>query len=173
MTRAEMIVVGGFVLALLSGCSRPNPNSPATAPPEPPRISSQTVVKVSVAPIEIEAGKSNEAIVKINTESGYHINANPASFDFLKATDLDLQDTPELVVDYIYYPNPLVKKFSFSPDALKVYEGETQLRVRLNAEKAAAKGLHNMPAKLNVQACDDKVCYPPGSLELSIPVTIK
>jgi hypothetical protein len=123
--------------------------------------------------MEVAAGQSNEVIVKINTQSGYHINANPASFEYLKATELDLPDTPELIVDYIYYPNPQVKKFSFSEQALRVYEGETQLRVMLKAEKAAPKGPRTVPAKLNVQACDDKVCYPPGSINLSIPVTIK
>ena len=124
--------------------------------------------------MEVAAGQRNEAVVKITIQSGYHINANPASFEYLKATELDLPDTPELFVDYIYYPNPQVKKFSFSPDqALRVYEGETQLKVMLNAEKAAPKGARSLTARLNVQACDDKVCYPPGSVNLSLPVTIK
>ena len=124
--------------------------------------------------MEVTAGERNEAVVKIAIQSGYHINANPASFEYLKATELDLPDTPELFVDYIYYPNPQVKKFSFSPDqALRVYEGETQLKVMLNADKAAPKGARTLPAHLKVQACDDKVCYPPGSVNLSLPVTIK
>jgi hypothetical protein len=132
-----------------------------------------SVVKATVDPLEVAAGQSNEAIVKINTQSGYHINANPATFEYLKATELDLPDTPEIVVDYIYYPNPQVKKFPFSEQPLRVYEGETQLRVMLNADKNAPKGARTLPAKLNVQACDDKVCYPPGSIDVSIPVTIK
>lgn len=173
MVRLCLVIMIGLLPAVISGCSRPGQDSAQTPSAEPPKISSQTVVSVSVAPIEIQAGQSNEAIVKINTQNGYHINANPASFDYLKATELDLQDTPEVVVDYIYYPNPQVKKFSFSADALRVYEGETQLRVKLNAEKTAGKGPKTMPAKLKVQACDDKVCYPPGSVDVAIPVTIK
>ena len=172
MTRLILIIGSGFLLAGMSGCSKPG-NAPATPEPEPPRITSQSVVKVTAEPVEIVAGQSNEGIVKINTQSGYHINANPASFAYLKATELDLQDTPELIVDYIYYPNPQVKKFAFSEQELKVYEGEIQLRVMMNAEKAAPKGPRTMPAKLNVQACDDKVCYPPATIDVSIPVTIK
>ncbi len=121
----------------------------------------------------MSAGQSSEVIVKVNTQSGYHINANPPSFEYLKATELDLPDTPDIVVDYIYYPNPQVKKFSFSDQELRVYEGETQMRIMMNADKKAAKGARTLPAKLNVQACDDKVCYPPGSISFSIPVTIK
>jgi hypothetical protein len=171
MTRLVLIISLSLLL-LVTACSRPNPNA-ATAAPSPERISSETLVKVSADPIEIPAGQSGEGVVKVNTQSGYHINANPASFDYLKATELDLPDTPELFVDYIYYPNPQVKKFSFSEQALRVYEGETQLRVMLNAEKASPKGPRTLQAKLNVQACDDKVCYPPGSISFAIPVTIK
>lgn len=173
MTRLKLIIGSGLLLVVVSACSKPG-NPAATPEVEPPRITSQSVVKVTTEPVEIVAGQSNEAVVKINTQSGYHINANPASFAYLKATELDLQDTPELIVDYIYYPNPQVKKFAFSADQeLRVYEGETQVKVMLNAEKAAPKGPRTLPAKLNVQACDDKVCYPPGSIDVSIPVTIK
>lgn len=175
MSKSIAIASLSLILVGIAACSRSDQNSGAgTSPsPEAPKISSESVVKVSVAPIEIKAGQSNEAVVKVNTQSGYHINANPPSFDYLKATELDLQDTTELFVDYIYYPNPQVKKFSFSEQPLRVYEGETQLRVMLNADKAAPKGPRTMPAKLNVQACDDKVCYPPGAVDVAIPVTIK
>lgn len=172
MTRSKLILVSGLLLFFLSACSRSGQNPAGTPTPEP-KISSVSVVQVLVPPIEIEAGKSNEAVVKVNTQSGYHINANPPSFDYLKATELDLQDTPEIFVDYIYYPNPQVKKFAFSEQPLRVYEGETQLKVMLNADKSAPKGPRTLPAKLNVQACDDKVCYPPGSIDIVFPVTIK
>lgn len=172
MNRLKPVIAICLLLPAVLACSKTS--NPAASPsPEPPRITSETLVKVTAEPMEVAAGQRNEAVVKIAIQSGYHINANPASFDYLKATELDLPDTPELFVDYIYYPNPQVKKFSFSDQALRVYEGETQLKVMLNADKAAPKGARTLPAKLNVQACDDKVCYPPGSVSLSIPVTIK
>ena len=172
MNRLKLLVAISLTLLILSACNKPAQNS-ATPSPQPAKISSQSVVKAAVAPVEIKAGESIEAIVKINTQSGYHINANPPSFEYLKATELDLENTPEVSVDYIYYPNPQVKKFEFSPDPLRVYEGETQLKVMLVADKSAPPGRRTLPAKLNVQACDEKVCYPPGAIDLVIPVTIK
>ena len=165
-------MVTGLLACVISGCAK-TIDPVATPSPEQPRIASETLVKVTAEPMVVAAGQRSEAVVKLNTQSGYHINANPASFEYLKATEIDLPDTPEVAVDYIYYPNPQVKKFSFSDEALKVYEGETHLKIMLAAEKTAAKGAHAIPAKLNVQACDDKVCYPPGSVSFSIPVTIK
>lgn len=172
MNRLNLPIAIGLILVTFSACNKPGQNS-ATPSPEPVKISSQSVVKAAVAPVEIKAGESLEAIVKINTQSGYHINANPPSFEYLKATELDLEGTPEISVDYIYYPNPLVKKFEFSPEPIRVYEGETQLKVMLVADKSAQPGRRTLPAKLNVQACDEKVCYPPGAIDLVIPVTIK
>lgn len=174
MTRLTAICFLTFMIIGVAACSRSGQNEgTASSSPESPKITSELLVKVTAEPVEIVAGDRNEAVVKLNTQSGYHINANPASFDYLKATEVDLPDTPEVVVDYIYYPNPLVKKFSFSDQAIKVYEGETQLKIMLRAENAAPKGAHAIPARLNVQACDDKLCYPPGSVSFSIPVTIK
>ena len=171
--RLVVTIALGLSVLVSTACSKSNQNAgSASATPEP-RITSDSVVKVTADPMEVAAGQSNEAFIKINTQSGYHINANPASFEYLKATELDLPDTPELVVDYIYYPNPQIKKFAFSEQPLRVYEGETQLRVMLNADKAAPKGARNLPANLNVQACDDKVCYPPAVVRFTIPVTIK
>lgn len=174
MTRLTVVCFLALMIIGVAACSRSGQNEgTASNPAAAPKITSESLVKVTAEPMEVVAGDRNEAVVKLNTQSGYHINANPASFDYLKATEVDLPDTPEVVVDYIYYPNPLVKKFSFSDQALKVYEGETQLKIMLRAEKTAAKGAHAIPASLSVQACDDKLCYPPGSVSFSIPVTIK
>ena len=174
MTRLTAALLLTLMLVGVPACSRSGQNEgPGSSSPEPPRITSESLVKVTAEPMEVAAGQRNEAVVKLNIQSGYHINANPASFEYLKATEVDLPDTPEVSVEYIYYPNPQVKKFSFSDQALRVYEGETQLKIMLTAERAAPKSAHNIPAKLNVQACDDKLCYPPGSVNFSIPVTIK
>ena len=76
-------------------------------------------------------------------------------------------------VEFIRYPDPLVRKFSFSETPLKVYEGETELKVRLKADKSTSPGKHNLSAKLRVQACDDRLCYAPGALDVTVPVNVK
>ena len=67
----------------------------------------------------------------------------------------------------------MLRTFAFADTQLKVYEGDTQLKVRLKADKKVAPGKHNLSAKLRVQACDEKVCYAPGALDLVLPVNIK
>jgi DsbC/DsbD-like thiol-disulfide interchange protein len=146
--------------------------SPAGGEPTP--IASTNVVKVSAEELTLGKGESATAVVRLQIQQGYHVNANPATFPYLIATQLEVTPAGGLSIGAITYPDPLSKTFSFSADApLKVYEGETSVKAILKADASAQTGKHNLSAKLRVQACDDQVCYPPGTIDLTVPVTIK
>lgn len=158
-----------YLCLLVVGCT----NSQPPSPPEPKRgVTSTGVVKATPIAATLAKGESGEAIVRLNIDNGYHVNANPPSFSYLIATELELTPAAGISVDFINYPNGLSKKFSFADQPLSVYEGETELKVRLTA-KSAQPGTHNLSAKLRVQACDDQVCYAPGTMDLTLPVIVK
>jgi DsbC/DsbD-like thiol-disulfide interchange protein len=140
---------------------------------EPPNIKSVDVVTARPQEATLALGESGDALVRLQIANGYHINANPPSQAFLKPTEIELKPAEGISVEFIKYPDPLVRTFSFSETQLKVYEGDTELKLRLKADKSATPGKHNLSAKLRVQACDDKVCYAPGELDLVVPVSIK
>ena len=156
---------------LLTACARTQPNQQNDT--EPPRINSVDVVKVMPEETTLTRGESGNALVRLQISNGYHVNANPPSQSYLKATEIEIKPAGGISVEFITYPDPLIKKFSFSETPLKVYEGETNLRVTLKADKSAASGKHNLSATLRVQACDDKVCYAPGALDVTVPVNVK
>jgi thiol:disulfide interchange protein DsbD len=113
-------------------------------------------------------------VIPIKIRHGYHVNANPPTFPYLKPTELELPQTDGISVEFISYPDPLKKSFAFSQGKeLAVYEGETVLKAHIKADKAAKIGVRNLPAKLRVQACDDRVCYAPGVMDVNVPVNIK
>ena len=130
-------------------------------------------MKATPIATSLAKGASGEAIVRLKIDNGYHVNANPASFSYLIATQLDLTPAAGISVDFINYPAGQTKKFTFADQPLAVYEGETDLKVRLSAAPSAQPGEHNLSAKLRVQACDDQVCYAPGTMDLTLPVTVK
>lgn len=135
--------------------------------------SSTKFVKANVIGAEMPVGDSAEAAVTIAIQQGYHINANPPTFPYLKATEVSVENGDAVLVSFITYPNALTRKFSFADQPLAVYEGEVAIKLTLKAAKGAAKKSYSLPAKLKLQACDDQVCYAPGAIDLSIPVTIK
>jgi thioredoxin:protein disulfide reductase len=168
-----------FGLALISlilvGCSKaPTTTTDTTANTnDPPAINSVDVVKAQPQDATLAPGESGEMLVLVRIQNGYHVNANPPSQPYLKPTALELQPADGISIESVTYPDPLIRTFSFSETPLKVYEGDTQLKVRLKADQKVAFGKHNLAAKLRVQACDDKVCYAPGALDLVVPVNIK
>ena len=165
-----------IVLLLSAACRKPagEANSSAsTGGGEPPQIASTDVVKATPEELTLAKGESGYALVRLQIKNGYHINANPPTFPYLKATELELTPANGISVDFVTYPDALTKKFSFADEPLKVYEGETIVKAMLKAGPSTPAGRHNLSAKLRVQACDDQVCYPPGVMDLSVPVTVK
>ena len=166
-----------FVLCcLMIACAKSpakKPESTATSSTDPPPIASTDVVKATPQEATLTRGQSVEIIVAIKITNGYHVNANPASFPYLIPIELKLAPASGISVEFIRYPDPVTKKFSFSEAPLKVYEGETLVKASLNTDKSAPTGRHNLSAKLRVQACDDKVCYAPGDIDLTLPVDVK
>ena len=157
--------------SVLIGCAKAPVSS--TNDNEPPSINSVDVVKAQPQEATLAPGESGETLVLIQITNGYHVNANPPSQPYLKPTELELKPTDGISLESVTYPDPLVRTFGFSDKPLKVYEGNTQLKVRLKADKKVTPGKHNLSAKLRVQACDEKVCYAPGALDLVLPVNIK
>ena len=163
-----------ILCCLIGGCAKaPAENSAATNAAEPPPIKSVDVVKASPQEVTFAAGESGEAIVKLEIKNGYHVNANPPSYSYLKATQLEITPAEGISVQFVTYPDPLTRKFAFSEKPLAVYEGETTLKAKLKADKSTKPGTHNLSAKLSVQACDETVCYAPGTMDVTVPVNIK
>jgi hypothetical protein len=182
MFRRKQLLISSFVLALsLSGCSQSatgpaNTNTsppPADSPAKLAQVTSLNFVQAGSSEAQISAGGSGEAIVRVTVRGGYHVNANPPTYPYLKATELTVQAADGLSVGFVTYPSAVTKKFSFAQKPLAVYEGEVPIKVMLKAAAAGTKGSHTLAARLNVQACDDQVCYPPGTLDISIPVAVK
>jgi len=182
MLRRKQFLISSIFLALfLSGCSQSstgpaNTNAPPAQQNSPAKfapVSSLNFVKADAAAAQIPAGGSGEAIVRLTVQNGYHVNANPPTYTYLKATELIVQAADSLSVGFVTYPTAVTKKFSFAQKPLAVYEGEVPIKVMLKAAAAGGKTSESLAASLNVQACDDQVCYPPGRLDISIPVVIK
>lgn len=167
--RKQILLVG---LCLLTACAHSQP-APEKTETEPPQIKSVDVVKASLQETTLTPGESGVVHVRLQIKDGYHVNANPPSQSYLKPTEIELKPSEGISVEFITYPDPLVKTFAFSETALKVYEGETELKLHLKADKRAIAGKHNLSATLRVQACDDKVCYAPGAMDVTVPVNVK
>jgi DsbC/DsbD-like thiol-disulfide interchange protein len=174
MSRTLLLLSVLFILTA-AACTKNPTNSGVSEKPstQSPLMSSEKVVRVASETVEIPHGGTADAIVHITVQNGYHINANPPTYPYLKATEIELTAAGGISVAFIKYPNSIVKKFPFAEKPVAIYEGDTPLHVQLKAAPTAAKGASNLAGKVKVQACDDQVCYPPGEIAIAIPVTVK
>jgi hypothetical protein len=162
----------GLTSAACSKSSSESANA-ATASPSAQRITSEGVVKAAAQPVEIPAGGSAEAVVRLTIQDGYHVNANPPTYPYLKATVLELSPSEGVSAGDVTYPKAVNRTFAFAEQPLAVYEGATDLKVLLKADKTAKTGERSISGRLRIQACDEQVCYPPGAIELVMPINVK
>src|SRR5215831_15152307 len=153
-------------VVLSSGCKHSNtPSSPA-----PKEISSSDQVVKAFG--HFIPAASIPASLELVISPGFHINANPATFPYLIATEVQPGKTDGVTVsDRLTYPAPKMETFSFADQPLAVYEGNVTIPIPLTAAPGA-KGQRTIPFKIRVQACDNEKCYPPATLDAALAIDV-
>ena len=179
MQRTRRSLIACCLLLLCAACARNEPpvasntpasNTPPLAPTERP--TPEHIVTASADAVALKAGASADAQVHLRIAEGYHINANPASFSYLRATKVEVAAAQGITVEKVDYPAPVTRQFRFEKQPLKVYEREATIVVRLHAAANAPKGAQGLRAQVEVQACDEEKCFPPTTIATDISVTI-
>ncbi len=107
----------------------------------------------------------DEVVVTLRIAPGFHVNANPASYDYLIGTALRLE---ALEPARIRYPQARLFKPAFERQGLMVYEGEVELAAVFPA--GSLSGPRTVRGEVRVQACDDQICLPPATLPVTLSV---
>ena len=64
--------------------------------------------------VTVEPGETADARVRLTIDKGFHVNANPPSFSYLKATELEVKPDAGISIDFTKYPDPLTRSFEFA-----------------------------------------------------------
>jgi len=123
--------------------------------------------KSSVAP-----GETVRAAFQFKLEKPWHVNSHTPLEEFLIPTELTLGETGAASLERVVYPEHEELTFDFSPTPLAVYEETFVIGVELAIAPDASPGDAALPFSLRYQACNDKQCAPPKTIELPVTVTI-
>jgi len=118
---------------------------------------------VRVAASQMSIPEGDAIIVTIKVDDDFHINANPASFDFLIPTSLAFKGVKPAKIEY---PAPMRFTAKFVPEGLDVYEGSVAIVAKF--PKDSLKGLQAIQGTVTAQACTGEICLPPSELPVSI-----
>ena len=124
-------------------------------------------------------GKRNAAVqakIPVQVKEGYHVNSNKPTSEYLIPLKLTWTSTGALEGGEIVYPKPLLEKFEFSdkPDVpLSVFMGKFDLTAKFKVGANAPAGPGVASGKLRYQACSNKACYPPKTVDVEVSYQVQ
>ena len=129
----------------------------------PPLSALDTAAHVKVTAHHESTDGHDEIVVTLTIDAGYHINANPASTDYLIPTMVKVPGVENAKVTY-----PLAQSFKpkFSSDEISVYEGQASIKIELPSGSLAEA--QRSPMSIDAQACNSEICLAPATISVRL-----
>ena len=122
------------------------------------------------------AGKRNAAVqakIPVSVQPGFHVNSNTPTDEYLIPLRLTWTSTGALEGGSVTYPKPSMEKYEFAEKPLSVFTGNFELVANFKVAASAPAGPGAAVGKLRYQACNDRACFPPKTVEVTVPYQIQ
>jgi len=140
---------------------------------EPPGRKTPSVSMFPPPVANVTRGKPNTVELRFHVSSGFHVNSNKPSAEYLIPTVLKIDAPTDIVLGGTTYPEGQLMSFAFAPDEkLSVYSGEFDLQVTVRPLASVLPGKYAFRGELKYQACDNAACYPPKKLPVQFEVKV-
>lgn len=126
-------------------------------------METKAYVTVSSSDLKHKDGQFTVMVV-LDIAEGWHINANPASLDFLIPTSVDVREGSGKAKVKLSYPD--AKAMTSLLGDINVYEGKMNIPVEVTFSNKP----ENIRLLVHAQACKDTTCLAPS--DWAIPLTI-
>jgi DsbC/DsbD-like thiol-disulfide interchange protein len=121
--------------------------------------------------ISAKAGETTKAALSVTVASGYHANSNKPADAYLIPLQLTWTPGP-LTAASVVFPKAQTQNLGFSAKPVSVFTGTFDIVTQFKVASDAVPGTSTAIGKLHYQACDDRSCLPPATIEVSVPVVI-
>jgi thiol:disulfide interchange protein DsbD len=130
------------------------------------------VLSVPTPPkLTAKAGSAVTAKIAVQLKPGYHCNSDKPTDEYLIPLKLTWTPAP-LEVSDVVYPKPQMEKYSFSKDPLSVYTGDFEIVTHFKVPASAQLGGAVLSGKLRYQACNDRMCLQPKTVDVLLPIDV-
>jgi thioredoxin:protein disulfide reductase len=130
---------------------------------------------LNIAPVPtVKAKKGATATIafKATLPPGFHANSNTPTDSYLIPLTLKWTGGP-LQAGAITYPKPSQEKYSFSDKPLSVVTGEFTVSTQFKVPANAATGAAAENGTLRYQACNDRMCFAPKTVPVTLSLDIE
>ena len=141
-----------------------------------PSLFAQSSGYLTVGQPQKVAGKRNAAVqakIPVSVRPGYHVNSNTPSEEYLIPLKLTWTSTGAIEGGSVTYPKPSLEKYEFAEKPLSVFTGDFELVVSFKVAAKAPAGPGAAVGKLRYQACNDRACFPPKTVDVTVPYQIQ
>jgi hypothetical protein len=125
-----------------------------------------------VAPVQLSVGSATSVLVPVEVASGFRVQANPASNQFLVPLELALETVDGLEFGDPVYPKGHPYRLHGTDEDLSTYHGDIEIAVPVNATESAPAGRRDIHGELRFQACNSRVCLFPSSVRVTFQVDV-
>jgi thiol:disulfide interchange protein DsbD len=125
---------------------------------------------VSASPKSVAPGGHGTLTITLNIAPDAHVNAHKASEGFIP-TSFAASKAAGVKLGAAKYP--VAHEVTTAGIKQSVYQGAAKIQVPFTVAKTAKRGTVSVGGKLTYQACNTSVCFPPKTINLQAPVTIK
>jgi DsbC/DsbD-like thiol-disulfide interchange protein len=147
----------------------------ADAAPEPEPQSSNININGFFSVDPAQQGSSFQAAVVMEIPRGMHVNSNKPLGKYAVATVVKVDSPRGLRVTPVSYPRGSVRAFRFGgsqEERLAVYEGRAIFRFNVAVAPGTEQQVARVRVSVRFQSCNDEVCFPPATRELTLPIAI-
>lgn len=127
---------------------------------------------VPPARVHAQRGQSLTQPITAELRSGYHVNSNQPADEYLIPLKLTWLKGP-LEMEAVSYPKPLLENYAFSQKPVSVFSGKFEIVTKFKTPPSAQTGIALMNGKLRFQACNEKECLPPKTMDVQFAVDIR
>jgi thioredoxin:protein disulfide reductase len=119
-----------------------------------------------------QQGRTVQAAIVLDIPDGFHVNANRVLNKFSVPTSVKIDTPSGARASAVTYPRAKVQKLGFSEEPLALFEGRAVLRFNVTFPAGFQTGVTELKAKVRYQACNNEICYPPTTREITMPIAV-
>ena len=160
-TRFRGYLTAAPALVLLSGLT-----SPIAA--QPPDVAINPLVETDA----VHPGTTAHVALAVTLDPGFHVNSNTPLDEFLIPTVLTLDPPAGISLEALAFPEAILLEQFGAEQPLAVFEEEFLIGAALTLDDTLAPGSYAVPGTLRYQACNDRMCFTPTSVQIQFDLTV-
>ena len=120
----------------------------------------------------VTKGGATRATVTLNIPGGLHVNSSRPGSEYAIPTTVKASGSG-VRVSAVSYPRGRNRKFSFSENAINVYEGRATFSFNVTVPATYRGKSVSVNVAVRYQACTDEVCYAPKTKNVTLTAQVK